>query len=194
MPIASDLARAIERRDPYSLGHAARVSVLAEIVAARLGWDEEEIEALRLGAALHDIGKLAVPEQVLRKPGPLDPDELAQVRSHPEHGARLVSLVRSLRVALPCVLHHHERWDGLGYPAGRKGETIPAAARVLAVADAFDAMTSDRPYRAALAPEEAIAELERGAGSQFDPEIVAVFVQAWQEGAMTMPDLGIGRR
>ncbi len=194
MPIASDLARAIERRDPYSLGHADRVGVLAEIVAARLGWDEEEVEVLRLGAALHDIGKLAVPEEVLRKPGPLDPGELAQMRSHPEHGARMVSLVRSLRPALPCVLHHHERWDGRGYPAGKKGAEIPAMARVLAVADAFDAMISERAYRPALAPQEAIAELERGAGSQFDPDVVAVFVQAWREGAMAMPRPRLGRR
>jgi len=183
MPILADLSRAIEARDPYSSGHSARVSILAEVVAARLGWDEDELEVLRMGAALHDIGKLAVSERVLRKSGPLDERELAEVRAHPEHGARMVSLIKPLRAAVPCVLHHHERWDGLGYPAGRAGAQIPPAARVLAVADAFDAMTSDRPYRSALAPERAIAELERCAGTQFDPQVVSVFVQAWREGA-----------
>ena len=189
MPIVADLSRAIEARDPYSSGHAARVAVLAGVVAARLGWDEEEIDVLLMGAALHDIGKLAVSVDVLCKPGPLDEAELAQVRAHPEHGARMVSSIRPLRAAVPCVLHHHERWDGLGYPAGRAGAQIPAAARVLAVVDAFDAMTSDRPYRRALDPERAIAELERCAGTQFDPDIVRVFVQAWREGAFLAPAL-----
>jgi HD-GYP domain-containing protein (c-di-GMP phosphodiesterase class II) len=186
-----DLARAIEVRDPYSSGHAARVTALAEVIGARLGWDDDQIDVLRIGAALHDIGKLAVSETVLRKPGPLSTAELAEVRSHPEEGARMVGLVRSLRVAVPAVLHHHERWDGLGYPAGCAAEEIPAEARVLAVADAFDAMTSDRPYRPALSPFAAIAELERCAGRQFDPEVVAVFAEAWRQGVF---DTEIGLR
>ena len=187
MPIVLDLAKAIEARDPYSSGHAARVAVFAEVVAARLGWDEGQIDVLRMGAALHDIGKLTVSERILRKQGPLSEDELAEVRSHPEGGARMVELVKTLRPAVPCVLHHHERWDGRGYPDGRAGEAIPAEARVLAVVDAFDAMTSDRPYRQALPPQRAIAELEKGAGTQFDPEVVAVFVEAWRDGALDMP-------
>jgi HD-GYP domain-containing protein (c-di-GMP phosphodiesterase class II) len=177
-----DLARAIEARDPYSSGHAARVTALAEVIGARLGWDDDQIDVLRIGAALHDIGKLAVSDSVLRKPGPLNESELVEVRSHPEEGARMVGLVRSLRAAVPAVLHHHERWDGLGYPTGCAAEAIPAEARVLAVADAFDAMTSDRPYRPALTPFSAIAELERCAGAQFDPEVVAVFAEAWRQG------------
>jgi putative nucleotidyltransferase with HDIG domain len=182
-----DLARAIEARDPYSSGHAARVTALAEIVAERLGWDEGHIDVLRMGAALHDIGKLAVSERVLRKPGPLSQSELDEVRSHPEEGARMVGLIGTMRAAVPVVLHHHERWDGHGYPSGSAGEAIPPEARVLAVVDAFDAMTSDRPYRPALPPERALSELERCAGTQFDPDVVGVFVQAWRQGAFELP-------
>jgi HD-GYP domain-containing protein (c-di-GMP phosphodiesterase class II) len=182
-----DLARAIEARDPYSSGHAARVTAIAEVVAARLGWDEEQIDVLRIGAALHDIGKLDVPDTVLRKPGPLNEVELDYVRAHPQDGANMVGLVRKFRVAVPCVLYHHERWDGHGYPSGSAGTEIPIEARVLAVADAFDAMTSDRPYRRALTQGRAIAELERCAGTQFDPDVVAVFAEAWQQGAFEAP-------
>jgi HD-GYP domain-containing protein (c-di-GMP phosphodiesterase class II) len=182
-----DFARAIEARDPYSSGHAARVTAIAEVIAARLGWDEDQIDVLRIGAALHDIGKLAVSDSVLRKPGPLNEPELDEVRAHPAEGARMLELVATLRVAVPCVRHHHERWDGLGYPDGRAGEEIPADARVLAVADAFDAMTSDRPYRPALSADDAVVELERCAGAQFDPDIVAVFVEAWRQGAFVAP-------
>ncbi len=178
------LSRAIEARDPFSSGHGARVSVLAEIVASRLGWDEDLVEVLRMGAALHDIGKLAVPERILRKAGPLDADELAEMRRHPEEGARMVALVRPLRPAVPSVLFHHERWDGLGYPVGVEGEAIPAEARVLAVVDTFDAMTSDRSYRRALTQAQAIEEIERCAGTQFDPDVVRVFVQAWRDGSL----------
>jgi putative nucleotidyltransferase with HDIG domain len=178
-----DLARAIEARDPYSSGHAARVMAVAEVIAARLGWDEDRLEVLRIGAALHDIGKLAVSDRVLRKPGPLSPSELDEVRAHPQEGARMLELIGTLRVAVPAVLHHHERWDGSGYPAGHAADDIPPEARVLAVADAFDAMTSDRPYRPALSQERAIAELERCAGTQFDPEVVSVFAIAWRQGA-----------
>ena len=178
-----DLARAIEARDPYSSGHAARVTAIAEVIAARLGWDDEQIDVLRIGAALHDIGKLAVPDTVLRKPGPLSQAELDHVRAHPQEGAKMLGLVGTLRAAVPCVLHHHERWDGHGYPTGSAGEEIPIEARVLAVADAYDAMTSDRPYRRALTSERAISELERCAGTQFDPDVVAVFAEAWRHGA-----------
>ncbi len=185
--------RAIEAKDPFSSGHAARVGVMAEVVAARLGWDEGEIEVLRLGAALHDVGKLTVPVEILRKRGPLESDELAAVRRHPEDGARMLARVRELRRAVAGVLFHHERWDGGGYPAGVEGEAIPAEARVLAVVDAFDAMTNDRSYRGALDPEGAIAELEACAGSQFDPEVVRVFVEAWRDGALALATVELER-
>lgn len=184
MAMLIDLARAIEARDPYASGHAARVSTFAEVVAARLGWDDDQLEVLRIGAALHDIGKLAISEHILRKPGPLDESELAEVRAHPEEGARMVGLIGTMPAAMPAVLHHHERWDGRGYPAGHAGERIPAEARILAVVDAFDAMTTDRPYRRALSEKAAIAELRRCAGTQFDPEVVDVFVEAWEQGCV----------
>ena len=182
-----DLSRAVEARDPYSRGHAARVMVLAEVVAARLGLDEGEIEIVRMGAALHDIGKIAVSQDVLGKSGPLSADELRKVRDHPRAGARMVELVGPLRPAVPAVLHHHERWDGRGYPEGIGGLAIPVEARILAVADTYDAMTSDRAYRRALEQKHAVAELERCAGTQFDPEIVTVFVEAWRDGAFETP-------
>jgi HD-GYP domain-containing protein (c-di-GMP phosphodiesterase class II) len=182
-----DFSRAIEARDPYSSGHAARVTLLAEVVAARLGLDEQLIEIVRLGAALHDIGKLAVSQDVLVKPGPLSEQELAAVRRHPQVGAHLLRLEPSFRAAVPAVLHHHERWDGEGYPEGLAGEEIPIDARILAVADTFDAMTSDRAYRLALTPEQALSELEGCAGTQFDPEVVSVFARAWRDGVFAAP-------
>jgi len=185
------LSQAIEARDPHSSGHAARVGVTAEVVAARLGWDEADIDVLRIGAALHDIGKLAVPERILRKPGPLDEAELADMRRHPEEGARMVARHRSIQLVVPAVLYHHERWDGTGYPLGIEGEAIPAEARVLAVVDAFDAMTTDRSYRRALPEAAAVAELERCAGTQLDPEIVRVFAEAWRAGSLA--DATVGR-
>ncbi|HUK93964.1 MAG TPA: HD-GYP domain-containing protein [Gaiellaceae bacterium] len=177
------LSRAIEARDPYTQGHSARVTVLAEAIARRLGWDEERLAHLQVGGPLHDLGKLAISDDVLSKPGRLDESELAQIREHPKLGARFLFRIASLRKALPYVLYHHERWDGRGYPTGRSGEQIPVEARVLAVADAFDAMTSDRPYRRALSHEDALAELARCSGTQFDPEIVRVFLEVVGESA-----------
>jgi putative nucleotidyltransferase with HDIG domain len=187
------LSRAVEARDPHSSGHAMRVGVLAEVVAARLGWDETEIEVLRMGAVLHDIGKLAVSERILRKPGPLDEDEHAEMRRHPEEGARMVAGVRALGLAVPAVLYHHERWDGQGYPVGVEGDAIPWEARVLAVVDSFDAMTTDRAYRRAVTDELAIAELERCSGTQFDPEVVRVFAEAWRDGSLADASLLVER-
>jgi HD-GYP domain-containing protein (c-di-GMP phosphodiesterase class II) len=127
--------------------------------------------AIRVGGPLHDVGKLAVSEEILRKRGPLDPDELIEIRKHPVTGAKMLGGIRSLRIGVDCVLHHHERWDGDGYPYGLAGATIPLEARIVSVADAFDAMISDRPYRAAMPREAAMAEVERCSGSQFDPRI-----------------------
>lgn len=182
----SMLSGAIEARDPDTRGHSARVTVLAEAIARRLGWDEERLAHLRVGGPLHDLGKLGISNEVLSKPGRLDEQELAHIREHPRLGARILLRVASFRRALPYVLYHHERWDGGGYPTGRSGEQIPLEARVLAVADAFDAMTSDRPYRRALTHEEAVAEVARCAGTQFDPEIVRIFLEVVGE-AVTLP-------
>jgi HD-GYP domain-containing protein (c-di-GMP phosphodiesterase class II) len=176
------LSEAIEARDPYTRGHSARVARMAHSVGVLLGCDEARLALVRLGGALHDVGKLVVSEAVLNKPGPLTAEEQVEVRGHPEAGARMVALDRSLRPAFPGVLYHHERWDGLGYPTGRAGPEIPLEARILAVADCFDAMTSDRPYRAALPHEEAIAEVDLCSGSQFDPDVALVFLEAWESG------------
>ena len=177
----SVLTGAIEARDPYTRGHSARVTALAEEVALRLGWGEARLASLRIGGPLHDIGKLAVSDEVLRKEGRLDDGELAQIREHPKIGVRILLGLAALREAIPYVLYHHERWDGDGYPSGKAGEEIPIEARVLAIADAFDAMTSDRPYRTALSRDEALAEVERCAGTQFDPAIARVFLELFAE-------------
>jgi HD-GYP domain-containing protein (c-di-GMP phosphodiesterase class II) len=177
------LSEAIESRHPYTRGHSVRVARMAHAVGLRLDCDDTVLTLLQLGGALHDIGKLAVSEAVLNKPGPLTEKELEEVRTHPEIGARLVSLDLTLRPALPGILHHHERWDGGGYPAGRAGTEIPFEARILAVADCFDAMTSDRPYRAAMPVEQAVGEVDRCAGTQFDPDVAIAFIAAWESGA-----------
>jgi HD-GYP domain-containing protein (c-di-GMP phosphodiesterase class II) len=176
------LSNASEARDPAMRGHGARVTVLAEAVAVRLGWSPDRIDALRLGARLHDVGKLGISLRVLTKPGPLDELELRVVQTHPLVGARLVVAAGQVRTALPYVLYHHERWDGGGYPTGRSGEEIPLEARVLALADAYDAMTSTRPYRRAVSGEQALEEIERCAGTQFDPAIAELFVEEWAAG------------
>jgi HD-GYP domain-containing protein (c-di-GMP phosphodiesterase class II) len=176
------LCAAIERRDPYTLGHSTRVTALARTIAARLRCERDELEALELGGPLHDIGKLTISDEVLLKPGRLDERELEQIRVHPAAGARLIRGVSSLRAALPCVLHHHERWDGGGYPDGLAGTEIPLSARILAVADAFDAMTSTRPYRDAMPAADAVDEVGRCAGTQFDPDATSAFLDAWNAG------------
>jgi HD-GYP domain-containing protein (c-di-GMP phosphodiesterase class II) len=175
------IARALEVRD-QTLGHGARVAALAEPVAVELGWDRERIRALRWAAPLHDVGKVKVRPQLLGKAGPLTLDEVAEIRSHPSAGAQLVLPLRRFHDALPYVLFHHERWDGEGYPARLSGRRIPIEARILAIADAFDAMISPRPYRRALTHEHALAEVEAGAGTQFDPVAANLFVDAWADG------------
>jgi HD-GYP domain-containing protein (c-di-GMP phosphodiesterase class II) len=172
--------------DPTLGDHAKRVAGHAEALARRLGWPTERIEELRVGAVLHDVGKVNVPARVLAKPARLDPDELAHVRAHPIEGAWLLAGVRSLRVALPYVLFHHERWDGAGYPTRRAGRSIPLEGRLLAVVDAFDAMTSARPYRSALSVDHALDEVARCAGEQFDPEIARTFLDAFEAGEIEM--------
>jgi HD-GYP domain-containing protein (c-di-GMP phosphodiesterase class II) len=172
------ISRALEERD-QTFGHGARVATLAEPVAYRLGWDAARIANMRFGAPLHDIGKVSVRRDVLLKVGPLTLEEVAEIRTHPEAGAQLVLPIRRAHEALPYVLFHHEWWDGSGYPSGLKGTAIPVEARLLAVADAFDAMTSARPYRHALTNERALHEIESCAGTQFDPQIAEIFCDVW---------------
>jgi putative nucleotidyltransferase with HDIG domain len=175
MRTAAMLTRTLAARDPDEAGHAVRVTALALRLAEAVGAGKSRIEAIRTGGPLHDIGKLAVDPMILRKPGALDPAELEQIRTHPVEGTRMLEEITSLRSALDCVLHHHERWDGAGYPYALSGDEIPLEARILAVADAYDAMTTDRPYRTAISHDEAIAEVERCAGAQFDPAIAEAF-------------------
>ena len=180
--VLTALSHAIEARDPFTRGHSARVSVIAEAIARRLGWRRSRLDALRLGGQLHDVGKLSLDSAVLLKAGPLDERERIHVRGHPLAGARLIRPFTALHPALPYVLFHHERWDGTGYPSGRAHEQIPSGARILAVADAFDAMISHRPYRHALPVHRALAEVRECAGTQFDPAVVRAFLAAWAEG------------
>jgi HD-GYP domain-containing protein (c-di-GMP phosphodiesterase class II) len=175
---------ALTSRDPVEAAHAARVTDLAARLAAWLDWDDARLYSIYLGGPLHDIGKVAVSEAILSKPGPLDPDELAEIQTHPAVGARLIGALAPTREAIPFVMYHHERWDGGGYPSGLAGAAIPEGARILAVADAFDAMTSTRPYRRALPIERALREVERCAGTQFDPEMAHAFLEAWDAGAL----------
>ena len=180
------ISRALEERD-QTQGHGARVGALAEPVAHRLGWDAARIAALHFGAVHHDVGKVVVRRDLLRKPGPLTFDELAEIRTHPGAGAELVQPLRTARHALPYVLYHHERWDGTGYPSRLRGRAIPLEARLLSVADAFDAMTSPRPYRHALTHAGALLELSSCAGSQFDPHVTELFLEVWSVEAEPWP-------
>jgi HD-GYP domain-containing protein (c-di-GMP phosphodiesterase class II) len=184
-------AAAMDVCDPALAPHASRVASNAEAVALRLGWGDGRLEALRLGAALHDVGKVNVRPEVLGKPGVLDEQELAEIRAHPVEGTWLIAGVPSLSPALPYVLFHHERWDGAGYPTRRAGAAIPLEGRVLAVADAFDAMTSCRPYRRPLSTDEAAGEVARCAGTQFDPEIAEAFLDALGAGEIVAGEAAV---
>jgi diguanylate cyclase (GGDEF)-like protein/putative nucleotidyltransferase with HDIG domain len=175
------LAEALDIRDTGTGQHSHTVGRYSELMARELGFDEESVERVRLAGVLHDIGKIGISDRVLSKPGPLDAEEWQEMYTHPEIAARLLSRAEfdDLRA---WILAHHERPDGLGYPYGLKADDIPLEARILAVADAYEAMTADRVYRPALGAKAARAELEAGAGSQFDSEVVGVFLRALDAG------------
>jgi putative nucleotidyltransferase with HDIG domain len=170
------LAAALDARDTYTAGHSERVSTLSVLIGRQLGLDRRQLDILRLGAMLHDIGKIGVPTEVLNKQGPLDDDEWSHIRRHPEIGEQIAGEAPFFAEISRFIRHHHERPDGRGYPDGLVGDRIPLASAIIGLADAYNAMTSCRPYRAALAPEEAVDELRRGAGAQFDRHLVDVFV------------------
>ena len=176
---AASLAKAVDLRDTYTGSHSARVAELAARVAARLGLDQEQVELSRLAGSLHDLGKLAIPEEILRKPGPLTGPERLVLERHPQIGFRMLDSLGIDPVA-EWILHHHERWDGTGYPDRLPGPEIPLGSRIIFVVDAYDAMTSDRVYRGRRSQEDAVAELERCAGTQFDPEVVAALADELQ--------------
>jgi len=181
----STFANAIELRDPYTYNHVKRINEYAQTMANELGWDETRREALEFGAILHDIGKLEVFIDILSKKEELTPEEWEVMRRHPEFGAHMIEKIDYLAPVVPMILHHHERWDGSGYPGGLVGEEIPEEARLLAVIDSFDAMTTDRPYRSAMPPEVALEEIKQRAGVQFDPHMVAIFNRIWESGAVS---------
>lgn len=171
------VARAVEMHDPYTSGHLERLRRLGGRVAQTLGLDRMAVEAVRTAGVLHDIGKVAIPGEVLRKRGPLTEADWRLMREHPSHGERIVANLRQGRLIAPIVRGHHERWDGSGYPDRLRAEEIPLGARIIATVDAFDAMTTDRPYRRAMSRQQARKRLELGAGSQFDPAIVETVLE-----------------
>jgi putative two-component system response regulator len=178
------LARALEAKDAYTRGHSIRVSQYAVGTAQRLGFDGSSLDGIRLGGELHDIGKIGTREAVLHKPGTLTDEEFRQITEHPVLGERmLLPLARESPDVLRIVRSHHERLDGRGFPDGLRGEMIPIEARIVAVADSFDAMTTERPYRDARQPDAAVAELRRVAGTQLDPAAVEAFVDAFPDPA-----------
>jgi putative two-component system response regulator len=176
------LANAIELRDPYTRGHVERVAAYALAIATHMGWHASQLEGLRFGGILHDVGKIHVREQTLNKPGSLSDDEWSEMKQHPIVGAGLIRDITYLAPALPIIRHHHEQWDGRGYPDKLKGEEIPVEARIMAVADSFDAMTTTRPYRPALSLRDAFNEILQATSIRYDPKVVAAFQQAWDAG------------
>jgi putative nucleotidyltransferase with HDIG domain len=188
------LAAAIDARDNYTHGHSIRVAAYSNALARAAGLDAFEIDALGRGCLVHDIGKIGVPDRILRKPGPLAEDERDEMRRHPVIGQQMLRGLEWDREVFDVVLHHHERWDGLGYPLGLGGERIPRVARVVAIADTLDAMTSSRPYRPAFSFKQACALIVGEAGTQFDPDLVRAFIGALDEIKRRADALGAGRR
>ncbi|HUM17972.1 MAG TPA: HD domain-containing phosphohydrolase [Candidatus Nitrosotalea sp.] len=175
--VITTLALTIEARDPYTLGHCDRLSRYGVAVGEALGLDPEMRRALRLGGYLHDLGKIAVPDGILLKPGPLDPIEQERIRAHPGAGSDLVLGLRSMELVRPIMRHHHEKWDGSGYPDGLKGEAIPLGARIISVVDVFDALHTERPYKSALSRSDAVSLLIRETDAGYwDPKIVDIFL------------------
>lgn len=174
------LARTLEAKDPYTRGHSQRVAEYAVLLARALGMDEEAVAGLRLAAVLHDLGKIGIREAVLNKAGKLDAEEFRQIQEHASIGARILEPLEPLRPLIPAIKHHHERYDGTGYPDGLRGEAIPPGARIIALADSFDAMTTDRPYRKAFPISRALREISSGRGRQFDPEMAGRWLSLYQ--------------
>jgi len=173
------VTNSIEARDPYTRGHSNRVGKIAKSIAEELGWSKEELELIDWGGMLHDVGKIGISDGVLNKPGKLTDQEYEMIKSHPSIGAQIVKEISFLEPVMPYIRDHHERFDGKGYPQGLAGENISIKGRLLAVADTFDAMTSDRPYREGFDPEDALKEIVRSADTQFDAKIVEAFERSW---------------
>ncbi|MBI5694264.1 MAG: GAF domain-containing protein [Nitrospirae bacterium] len=175
--VVTAMASAIDAKSPWTKGHSERVTNYAMMTAARMGLGQKDLDALRLGGLLHDIGKIGTYDEILNKAGKLTDEEFGLIRKHPDAGANILGPIKQFKDMIPIIRHHHERWDGRGYPVGLAGEDIPLLARILCVADSFDSMTADRPYRKSLGFEFAVEEIARCAGSQFDPEVARVFAE-----------------
>ena len=173
------LVKALEARDPYTKGHSARVACLSHCLAKQLGYTDQEAEQIKLSAIMHDIGKIGIPDEVLLKPGKLTPEEYRVIQRHPALGAQILAHAESLKSIVPAVLHHHEQLNGKGYPDGLSGNEIPLSAQLISIADAYDAMTSTRPYRRSLSREIALAELRAGIGERWSGKLVETFAQMW---------------
>ena len=189
----SALANAIEARDAYTAGHTNRVFQIAEIIATELGWNENQMRFLKIGCTLHDVGKIGVPDSILNKQGKLTDEELKKMNQHPELGLKIIKGIGLFEPAVPYITSHHERYDGTGYPNSLKGEDIPIEGRLLAVADTFDAIMSDRPYRKGRDIKETVEEMLKHTGSQFDPFIVATFLRVLKSGKVDLKKI-YGRR
>ncbi len=184
--VITAMASAIDARDAYTHGHSQRVTEYAVAIAEEMGLSPAEVDIIRNASILHDVGKIGIKEEILKKPGRLSEDERREMEYHPFIGTKILHSVRLLEPVMPLVYHHHERFDGTGYPDGLRGEEIPLGARIISVADAFESMTSDRPYRKAMPVEDALAELRHNAGRQFDPRVVEVFLRLADEGKIEL--------
>jgi putative nucleotidyltransferase with HDIG domain len=173
----ASLNATVEAKDPYTAGHSARVQHVALSLGHELGLSTDELDALRLGGLFHDIGKIAISDSILLKPDRLTPDEFEQMKEHSAEGARIVGKISQLQPIVPIIRHHHERWDGRGYPDGLAGQDIPLLAAIVGLADAWDAMTTERPYAPAMSPEDALDEIRRGNGSQFAPAVAQAMLR-----------------
>jgi putative nucleotidyltransferase with HDIG domain len=173
--------KALELRDNVTEGHTQRVTELTLMIAKEMGISNEQLVHVRRGALMHDIGKMAIPDSILKKPGSLDDEEWIEMRKHPIYAHEMLSRIAYLAPALEIPYCHHEKWDGSGYPRGIAGEEIPLAARIFAIADVWDALRSDRPYRKALPASSALAYIEENKGSHFDPEVVEAFLRVYKK-------------
>jgi len=177
MGLLHSLTSAVDAKDAYTCGHSERVAVLAKELSLRAGLSDAQAERVYMAGLLHDVGKIGVPESVLQKTGRLTPEEFEQMKKHPQIGARILRDIKQISDIIPGVMHHHERFDGQGYPTGLTGENIPVMGRIICLADCFDAMTSNRTYRKALPLEVALTEIQRCSGTQFDPLLTESFLK-----------------